>query len=960
MSRVLILLSLFGCDAPSCLDGDTDCEMPSPCAPVEFTCDGGTSEVRVLGPGDAVPGGMDTLASPGDILLANDKVQVVIDALDHPHYIAPTGGAILDMSVTGKDDDSIRHIFGAVGLLPEEAFHYTSLEVREEGDVKAVQAVGTLDGYPDIPVATRYEIRPCEPGIRVRTEIANGTPDAISMYLTDAFYWGGRELIPFTPRAGSGFNHPEFGLTTISSAFFDVPFMVGAMHSAPASSVGVLACDNESMSGFQSDNVSALGKAPRVFPSKDWDLYERFIFLGEGAAVSSAADVAYDLRKQLWGEPYVTVSGKVEAPGGQLGETMRANLEIIDSDDVPVTQVLPATDGTWSARVPANRSYTIHAEAFGRDAAEASFEAGTADVDAGTLSLPGVGEVRLDVTVDGAEDHALVFILPADDATAAATTGTVYGFFEDCAPMLGLTHGASPACNRVLVDGPTTVALPPGTYDFYTARGPFSSLGAQRGVKVEAVTGQSVSLAVQTLPLQPEGTLTGDFHVHGGKSFDANIPDLDRVKAFVASGIDVIVSTEHDAVNDYAAAIDQLGVADRLLLVTGTESTGHLLFRYRTDYGFPQVIGHWMFWPVPYQPEGPYRGAAYDEKAEPGLLFTREVAAGWDRDNGVNQLNHPYGGSQFGRDYSWATAAGFDQTKPLQTEYDGTGQSLFFHKPEGADYSNADYDVQEVMNGTKNENLIQYRSFWYYLLNQGIVRGGTANSDSHSLVENVLGIPRNVVFTSTTKENFDVGTFDADVRAGHILGTNGPVILANIGEHTPGTTAFAPAEGDVLHVVVRAAPWVPVDEVRIVVNGEVKKTLDDLPVPADPFGTGDLDRLDTEVPLSELLPASGDAYIVVEAGHALVDQADLDCNGLPDTGDNNGDGTIDWKDVDELTEDPGVDCLDTVGPLAEPPEPERDSADWLFRAVTPSGYPASFTNPFLFDRDGDGAFTGVK
>ena len=63
----------------------------------------------------------------------------LVDALDHPHYIAPTGGAILDMSITGKDDDSVRHIFQATGLLPEEAFHYTSLEVIEDGDPDSIR-----------------------------------------------------------------------------------------------------------------------------------------------------------------------------------------------------------------------------------------------------------------------------------------------------------------------------------------------------------------------------------------------------------------------------------------------------------------------------------------------------------------------------------------------------------------------------------------------------------------------------------------------------------------------------------------------------------------------------------------------------------------------------------------------------------------------------------------------------
>jgi hypothetical protein len=955
---VLLFLSLLACDGPACLDGDTSCLMPSPCEQVAYTCEGGSTEAYWLGPEDVPPGGLATLAAAGDLVLANDRIVAVIEGLDHPHYIAPTGGGILDLSIRGKDNDSLRQIFQATGLLPEEGFHYTSMELLTDGDIQAVQLLGTLDGYPDVPVATRYEIRPCEPGLRVRTEIANGTPDALSMYLTDGFYWGSRELIPFTPRVGAGFTHPSFGLGDIGDAFFDVPFMVAGMHSEPAASYGVVACSEEMLNGFQSDNVSAMGPKPRVFPARDWDVYERFIFAADGASISGAADIAWELREQLWGESWATLSGTVVAPGGKLGENLRASLLVIDSDGLPVTHILPANDGTWSARVPANRSYTVHAEAFGREVSSATVKVGSGPADAGEITLPAVGEVSIDVLLDGVSDYAVVNVIPADDATAAATEGSVFGFFDTCAPMLGLTHGGSPSCNRVIVNGPTTIALPSGNYDFYTSRGPFSTLGSARGVTVEAVTGQSVTLEVTTLDVQPAGTLTGDFHVHGGASFDSNMPDDDRVKAFVASGLEVVVTTEHDVVNDYAAAIEAVGVADRFTLVTGTEATGHVLFRYRSDYGFPQVVGHWMYWPVVYDPTAPWRGAAYDEKAEPGLLTTRQEELGFDKATGVVQLNHPNGGAAFGRDYSWATAMGIDQTLPLDRAGSSASQGLYFHKAEGARYSNDAYDVQEVMNGTTNENLIQYRSFWHYLLDQGIVRGGTANSDSHSLVENVLGTPRNVVFTNTTRADFNVDTFDEDVRAGHILGTNGPVIVASIGAAAPGLSSFSPAADDVLHVVVTAAPWVPVDEVRVLVNGTAH-VYTDLAHPTDPFGSDGIDRLTLDIPLTELLPAgSVDAWIVVEAGAPLVEQADLDCNGLPDTGDNNVDGTIDWRDVEELTEDPGINCFDTVGPLAEPEEPERDSAAWLFQSVTPGGYPMAFTNPFLLDRDGDGAWSG--
>jgi hypothetical protein len=450
------------------------------------------------------------------------------------------------------------------------------------------------------------------------------------------------------------------------------------------------------------------------------------------------------------------------------------------------------------------------------------------------------------------------------------------------------------------------------------------------------------------------------------------------VKALLASRIEVVATTEHDTVWDYNAAAEALGVSDRLELISGTESTGHVLFPFRTDYGFPLVVGHWNFWPVTFDPTGAWRGASWDELAEPGALFTRQRDEGnFDADIGLIQLNHPVGGLQFGRNYGWISATGMDLDYPPSDDGSATAQALFSRTPDGADYSNAGYDVQEVMNGTKNELLLAYRSFWFYLLQHGIVRAGTANSDSHTLTENVLGTPRTIVWTETTRGDFDLATFNEDLRAGHSFGTNGPVLEVVLtgsgGSIRPSVNAFVPDEEARLEIAVHAAPWVPIEEVRVIVNGEVAKVYtDDLAAPTDPFGTDGLDRLSVNLPLTEILPASGDAWIVIEAGAALADNIDLDCDGVPDTGDNNGDGTIDAGDVDTngdgvvttddaatppLADDEG--CLDTSGPLTEPPSPTRGTPAWLFEQVNPPwGYPMSFTNPFLLDRDGDGVFTG--
>jgi hypothetical protein len=249
----------------------------------------------------------------------------------------------------------------------------------------------------------------------------------------------------------------------------------------------------------------------------------------------------------------------------------------------------------------------------------------------------------------------------------------------------------------------------------------------------------------------------------------------------------------------------------------------------------------------------------------------------------------------------------------------------------------------------------EYRAVWFCFLNQGLVYAGTANSDSHGLTDNVLGTPRNVVIAQTTPDRFDTEVFDEAIRNGHLTGTNGPVIEASLKtggeEYRPSVRPLSAGADAVLSIRVRAAPWVPVRQVRIVVNGEVAKTFDDLKLPAEPYGKTGLDRLDEKVPLSSLLPAgTADAWVIVEAGEPLPLSGDLDGNGIPDTGDNNGDGKVDSSDV--ASKD------DKSGPLDRPPRP-ADATDprYPFASVTSGGLPQAFTNPVIHYRDGNG-FSG--
>ncbi len=946
---------------------------------------GNAPRAFTLASGDPIPRGLDALASPGDVVLSNGVVTAVIDAIDHPHYVAPTGGNLLDLVSASGDDDALTHVFQAVGLLPNDSVSYETLEVEEGDGFAAVQVHGTLAGLPQIRVATRYEIRSCEPGIRVRTEMINRGNEPRVWTVVDAWYWSGREALPFAPGKGRGFDQPGL-ISPISDAWEPSPFMAAAAHSEPAAAYVEVACNADAIYGFHTDQISAAGRPIRVVQPRDYEVFERFIGVVPGRSIAPAADLALELRHQLHGESYTEISGHVQAEGGGvLGDEVRATIVIAegsadmpDSERTPWTQVTPDADGSFHARVPADRHYVLDVRAFGRSVASAETDVGMAPVDVGTITIAAAGELELAVTVDGAPDYAQVYVRPADDATEEAVRAQLLGGYSECAPLLGSPVGGSPACDRVLVNDTTTVEVPPGRYDVFATAGLFATIAMQT---VEIAAGESarVDLALERIDgIQPEGTLSGDFHVHGAASFDSTIPDIDRVEAFLAAGIQVLAATDHDVVWDYEDARRVLDADSRIHVMIGLESTGHILFDLTPGADLPQVIGHWNVWPLPFTPEGPYRGAPWDELVEPGALFDRYVEAGWPRDTGVIELNHPWTAAQFGRDLGFPRAVGVDARLPLPTEYDGTGQGLILRTPPGASFSNADYHAQEVMNGTENEDLLPYRAYWFYLLNQGIVRAGTANSDSHSLVDNVLGTPRNIVWTDQTVASFDEPSFNREVRAGHMIGTNGPIIELSSTDDAgatvvPSVTAFAPASDATLSIRVRAAPWVPVEEIRIIVNGQVARTLSaELTHPSDPFGTDGVGRFEGEVALSEVLPdGARDAWIVVEAGTPLPMSGDLDCNGIPDTGDNDGNGVVDYRDVDR-NGDRVVDASDLeeisappqtcdrdqdVGPLGHPPRPGRDDPDYGFLVVTPNGYPMSFTNPLLLDRDG-GGFSG--
>jgi hypothetical protein len=252
------------------------------------------------------------------------------------------------------------------------------------------------------------------------------------------------------------------------------------------------------------------------------------------------------------------ITGRVQAEGLAFGgDARRASIVIRGGDDdVPLTAVVPAADGEFRAVVPATTELSFELWSFGRRELRGPIPD---DGALGTLAAPAPATVELHVARDGQPIDALVVFEPADAATRAGTRGSFHGRLTPCAPWLGPPDGASPACNRVLVEpAGTQVEVPAGHYWVFASAGPDATI-ARGEVRLDPGELTAVDLDLRALAVTPPGWLAADLHVHGAASFDSGLPDRDRVRSFLAAGVDVIAATDHDYVTDYAATVRRAG-----------------------------------------------------------------------------------------------------------------------------------------------------------------------------------------------------------------------------------------------------------------------------------------------------------------------------------------------------------------------------------------------------------------
>jgi hypothetical protein len=411
-----------------------------------------------------------------------------------------------------------------------------------------------------------------------------------------------------------------------------------------------------------------------------------------------------------------------------------------------------------------------------------------AAMDAGRASslysfVPGT---RRDLVLDvspGGDLHVSI----TDPDTGAPLTARLFvrGIDGTVDPSFGPDYRASGAGPIIdALRGDVTTPLPSGRYKVAATKGIEWSVDS---TIVDISPGRVAEATLSPRHVVPTpGVLGCDLHVHARPSFDTPVTVEDRVLSLAAAGVDFAVPTEHNTIGDYGAALDSLDLRSELLSVSGVEVTTVT----------PQ-FGHFGVFPYPVGTKvPPFRHTTMN------AIF-RAVRAG--DPNRYFQLNHPRLPN-----IGYFSLTGFDPLKPRM-----------------AIPNRVDFDGIEIYNGyddERPERVDQVLRDYWALLSYGWRYVATGSSDSHRIQFHWAGYPRTMVTfdpraeSETADRAVDPLTIVSHLKKGHAVVTSGPMIELDIGGVHPGDEIVSTDPVLHGHLKVRAAPWIDVAHVEIMVG----------------------------------------------------------------------------------------------------------------------------------------------
>lgn len=816
-------------------DGPVTCEPP----PVfEPAMGDGHPEPLGAGPGEARAGRLEAhelpvsasglaVWAPGDFVLANDRIAVIIEDVGPSDGYDPWGGRPVGIArVEGGALVEPAEFLEPLVLLGRQSVVTTRVEVVNDGsDGKAavVRASGPLAPVPffealtsvfadlhrDIPSAIEYVLEPGAEHVDVwwvhrspRTEPYEG------LVTLHGFLYTPRMPI-YTP--GNGFSEGRRDVPWVGFIDDDATSFA---YSRPGASLdpGIFV---SGFSSFFSDDpftIDACAETRR--------LHARLTIGGPGLDGLLAA-VA---REQ--GAPWRTIAGTVTDGTGAPAAGVRVHVET--ADGAYLTRDDTDARGAFEVHVPP--ATPVRLTAFRRGDAIVGPVDVAADATTASLSLPATG--RIEVTATDADTGAplpvRVQVLPA----AGEAVGQLPEHFGDPPITGGRLHVA------YAVSGTATVAAPPGTWEVVVSRGYEYEIHRET---VTVASGATVQIAAMLeRVVDTTGMLCADYHIHTHRSADSGDDAREKIRAAVADGLEIPVRSEHEFVEDFQPIVEELGLDAWARGITSVELTsmelwGHMgVLPLEADPGRPNGGAPlWQRFPTERDLDVPL------ETLSPPRVFA-EVRARPEAP--IIIINHPRGWPNY-FDY-----VGLDRTTGL------------VDKPEEWD---EEFQVVEIFNDSgwlanRNGTVAD----WLTLLDSGRRIFAVGSSDSHGVSNSPVGYPRTCLYVGTDDPRQLTPAMVRDAtQAGRSTISGGIYVEASVLGAGPGQEVTGAPSLASVRVRVQAARWVDVDAIDVVVDGETVETIPILPGDADPANP--VVRYDAEIPIT-IAPGRG-SYVIVAA-----------------------------------------------------------------------------------------------